>query len=247
MISFFFILLFLQDLLTKESDPKKRLEEANRIIRAQQQSAVGPSLPSAPPRNVAAASAAATGVRHAAPHQPSIEPPAKRSRVDVVTTTIEAPPMPGQTAPATGAVTGAYPAPPVTTTAVTEDPFAAAATTAAVPNKEGPKTLLPASEFAASLSEPSVTLQVRIPNDPMQMAYNFYGQVVALTTDVMSTVKAAKQELAKTHLNSINANKIQLKNTSTGTFLKDSMTLAALNIGPTATLELVPRARGGRK
>jgi len=38
-----------------------------------------------------------------------------------------------------------------------------------------------------------------------------------------------------------------LKSTGTGVFLKDSNMLAALNIGPTATLELVPRARSRRK
>jgi splicing factor 3A subunit 1 len=116
----------------------------------------------------------------------------------------------------------------------------AAAAAAAAP-------LLSESEFAASLGSPEVTLQVRVPNDRTQVAWNFYGQTISQAVDVMSTVKDVKQRLSESHLNGVPANKIQLKSPATGAFLKDSMTLAALNIGPTASLELVPRARGGRK
>ena len=42
-------------------------------------------------------------------------------------------------------------------------------------------------------------------------------------------------------------NKMQLKSISDGVFLKDNNTLAALNIGPYAALELVPKVRGGRR
>ena len=105
--------------------------------------------------------------------------------------------------------------------------------------------LLPAAEFVKTLSKPEVTLQVRIPNDPAQMAWNFYGQIVSISVDVMLKVKAVKQELARVHLNGMPANKIQLKGLSG--FLKDNVTLAALNIGPTATLDMIPKTRGGRK
>jgi len=107
--------------------------------------------------------------------------------------------------------------------------------------------LLSEADFAASLSQPEVTLQIRIPNDRTQMVWNFYGQIIPLTVNVMSNVKSIKEELSKKHLNAMPVNKIQLKSTGTGAFLKDSMTLAALNIGPMATLEMLPRARGGRK
>ena len=91
------------------------------------------------------------------------------------------------------------------------------------------------------------TLHVRVPNDPAQMAWNFYGQIVSLSVHAMSTVKAVKQELSRQHLNQMPVNKVQLKLVTTGAFLKDAMTLAALNIGPTATLELKPKTRSGRK
>jgi Ubiquitin family len=106
---------------------------------------------------------------------------------------------------------------------------------------------LPAEDFVASLGKTDVTFQIRVPNDPSQMAWNFYGQIVSLTTNVMSKVKEVKQELSTKHMNGIPANKIQLKSVVTGAFLKDAMSLAELNIGPSATLELVPRARGGKK
>jgi hypothetical protein len=128
------------------------------------------------------------------------------------------------------------------------EPFAAAATASiAAPVVSHQGQLLSESDFASSLGKPEVTLQVRIPNDRTQVAWNFYGQIISFTTDVMSTVKAVKQELSLSHLNSVPPNKIQLKSSATGAFLKDGQTLAALNIGSGATLEVVPRARGGRK
>jgi len=63
----------------------------------------------------------------------------------------------------------------------------------------------------------------------------------------MSTVKDVKQELSQQHLNQMPINKVQLRLVTTGAFLKDAMTLAALNIGPTATLELKAKTRSGRK
>lgn len=176
----------------------------------------------------------------AAPTAGQVEPPAKRAKMQVAqlqapTTTIEAPKVPQPPGFEAEAMIGS-----------TEEPFAAIGTAQAI-NEAGPEsmTLIPEADFAATLSKPEVTLQIRIPNDRAQIAWNFYGQIVAQTVNVMSTVKTVKAELAKQHLNDMPANKIQLRNPSTGAFLKDASTLASLNIGPTASLELVPRARGG--
>jgi splicing factor 3A subunit 1 len=253
----YFRIVFLQehDLLTKESDSKKRLAEANRVIREQGQSSVGPFLPALAPqpqppfqqqptlKPPPAVPAEAGGAE---------PPPSKRPRVDKITM-VEAPPLPTTTSriPAPPSFDAMAVVPPIDpTTAALEGPLAgvgesaltpsAAATASAVP-------LLSESEFAASLGSPDVTLQVRIPNDRTQIAWNFYGQTVAHAANVMSTVKQVKQQLSEMHLNGMPPNKIQLKASSTGAFLKDNLTLAALNIGPTASLELVPRARGGRK
>ena len=100
----------------------------------------------------------------------------------------------------------------------------------------------------ATLPSPNVTLQIAVPNDATHMAWNFYGQIVPLQVPVTTTLKQVKQELSKRHLNGIPVNKIQLKMVTTGAFLNNnSASLAALNLGPTATLELLPKTRGGRK
>lgn len=118
------------------------------------------------------------------------------------------------------------------------------------------KVLVSAADFIASLGdEPVVEIQVRIPNDPTQQNWNFFGQTVSLTKiDVTVTVKQLKNIVSKDHLNGMPSNKIQLKECtnnqsggSSGKFLSNNTTLAALNIGPTATLELKTKQRGGRK
>jgi hypothetical protein len=108
-----------------------------------------------------------------------------------------------------------------------------------------PPMLLSEADFAASLDSPTVTLSIQIPNDSSNSSWNFNGQVISLLVDVMSKVKAVKGEL-QSHLGGMPVNKIQLKGVQAG-FLKDNQTLAQLNIGPTATLDMVPKTRGGRK
>jgi splicing factor 3A subunit 1 len=111
------------------------------------------------------------------------------------------------------------------------------------------RKILPEQEFVATLDKPEVTLNVRVPNDPTQMAWNFYGQIVTVNVDVMMNVKDIKAELSKQHLNDMPPNKIELRDTTHGSgFLKNNQTLAALNIGPVANLEMKLKQRGsGRK
>ena len=106
---------------------------------------------------------------------------------------------------------------------------------------------MPEQEFVATLEKPDVTLNVRVPNDATQMAWNFYGQIVSVTVDVMTKVKDVKAELSKQHLNDMPPNKIELRDDTSG-FLKNNQTLAALNIGPVGNLEMKVKQRGsGRK
>jgi UDP-N-acetylglucosamine 2-epimerase len=189
--------------------------------------------------------------RPSAPTTGSVEPPAKRAKVQV--THVEAP----TTTTTVAAPFASQPPPGFQDLASSEDPFAVAGTVPITSRTDEPTgggggggggdVLLPEAEFAASLPQPEVTLQIRIPSDQTQMAWNFYGQIISHSTNVMSTIKTVKQELSKQHLNDMPVNKIQLKIPETGVFAKDGLTLAALNLGPTARLELVPRARGGRK
>jgi hypothetical protein len=110
-----------------------------------------------------------------------------------------------------------------------------------------PTTTEPLSEedFAASLDSPTVSITVQVPNDPSNSGWNFNGQTVSLSVDVMSKVKAVKTEL-QSHLGNMPTNKMQLKDENAG-FLKDASSLAHYNIGPTATLELKTKTRGKRK
>jgi hypothetical protein len=108
-----------------------------------------------------------------------------------------------------------------------------------------PQELMSESDFCASLDSPTVSLAIQIPEDPSNSAWNFNGQVVTLSVDVMSKVKAVKVEL-QSYLGKMPTNKMQLKHESTG-FLKDGVTLAHQNIGPSAKLELILKTRGGRK
>lgn len=215
-----------------EGDAKKRLQDANRVLREQAldpKTQVGPTLPKAEPK------------RPAMELPPAAQQPeAKRPKI----TEVSAPPPSEAPAPTSGY--GGFANTPAA------DPFAAAAagsSASAEGNSASNATPQSQSEadFIASLPRPEVTLQVRVPNDPAQMAWNFYGQIVSLSVHAMSTVKAVKQELSQQHLNQMPANKVQLRLVTTGAFLKDAMTLAALNIGPTATLELKAKTRSGRK
>lgn len=210
-----------QTLLRYEVDPQKKMEDEERAKRdqAHQNAAVGPTLP---------------GQHKNPPMQPPMDvPDAKRPRYGYGETGIPPP------------LVGMRPQPPES-----ENPFAAAATGTMdthPDNLSSPSEVVDAESFAASVGASDVTLQIRIPNDPSQLEWNYYGQIVPLTIGIRSTVKAAKTELSQKHLNQLPVNKMQLKNIATGTFLKDSATLAALNIGPGSALEMVPRARGGKK
>ncbi|KAG7357962.1 SWAP domain splicing regulatory protein [Nitzschia inconspicua] len=113
---------------------------------------------------------------------------------------------------------------------------------------EESKQLLSEEDFRASLASPDVTLQIKIPNDSTQMAWNFYGQMVTLQVNVMTKVKDVKAQLSQQYLNDMPANKIVLKDIKgAGGYLSNTATLAALNIGPTATLDMSLKQRGGRK
>jgi hypothetical protein len=258
-------------LLTNEMDSKRRLEEANRIIREQSHQgfqpasasgSVGPSLPvpqSKRPMDHPTESAAKrirpslSTTNGAPPHPPP--PPPPPGFEGVVPASFSSPRMAN---PLAGDASLGYGG-RATTAAMGMQPNAGSMpTTPATPTApadplpdgsiltDSTSKVVPEDEFAASLNKPEVTLQIRIPNDPSQMAWNFYGQVLSIPVNVMAKVKVVKEELAQLHLNGMPANKIQLKEPNKG-FLKDAMTLAAHNVGPTATLELTLKTRGGRK
>ncbi len=197
------------------------------------------------------------GFRAPPPSAATEQPPQKRQRttVDLPPPLLQqkhkvtiAPPLVTNTQPPSteSMVTAATPA--------TTDPMQAAmdpppvATAPAVEEKK----LLSAEEFIATLGEhPVLKIQIRIPNDATSQNWNFFGQTVTLEgINPRSSVREIKEVLSKQHLNSMPVNKIQLKSSdgdAKGKFLNNNTTFAALNIGPTAVLELKSKLRGGRK
>jgi hypothetical protein len=105
--------------------------------------------------------------------------------------------------------------------------------------------LIAADEFAALYNGPC-TIEIALPNDPSAGQYNLNGQTISLGTVVTATVKEIKEQLSLQYLNALAANKIQLKHTTHG-FLKDSSSLASLNLGPGTQLELSLKSRGGKR
>jgi splicing factor 3A subunit 1 len=219
------------DLSTDTDSKKRRLDDANRIIREQAQlPPPGPALSTYHPP--------ASNLQPPLPIVPmgdASSPLAKRARLEV---TPPLPPPPSLPPPPTGMM----PPPPH---AGMMPPPGLPPDLSLPPEEPETRELMSESEFCASLDSPTVSLRIQIPGDPTNSAWNFNGQAVTLTVDVMSKVKAVKIEL-QSHLGGMPTNKMQLKHESTG-FLKDGVTLAHQNIGPSADLELIPKTRGGRK
>ena len=99
-------------------------------------------------------------------------------------------------------------------------------------------------EFMLKYPTP-VTVYVRVPNDPSFSSWNLNGQEVSITLSVTSTVKEAK-EMMSLQLGGMPVNKQQLKERNSTAFCKDVETLAKLNIGQGARLELIMKLRGKR-
>ncbi|KAL3771605.1 hypothetical protein ACHAW5_006632 [Stephanodiscus triporus] len=107
--------------------------------------------------------------------------------------------------------------------------------------------LLSESDFIATLSDPDdVPICVRVPHDPSNSNWNFNGQTIDIPAKATTTVKDLKAAL-KEQLGGMPMNKMQLKHPSSGFMNKDGLSLAFFNVGPMATIDLVPKTRGGRK
>jgi splicing factor 3A subunit 1 len=107
--------------------------------------------------------------------------------------------------------------------------------------------MIPEDDFAARYTS-SITVSIITPvdNSASTMAWRLQGQSVMLTVDIRSSCKDLK-ELLSAQLGGMPANKQQLKLRSGGWFLKDASSLAAMNVGDGAVLELSVRSRGGKK
>lgn len=108
------------------------------------------------------------------------------------------------------------------------------------------QTRLSEADFAKSLPDPVVSISIIIPNDETYASWNFKGQNITVSVDVMTKIKGLKQKL-QSQLGDMPLNKMQLKSREMG-YLKDASSLAMLNIGNhSPPLELVPKLRGSKK
>ena len=210
--------------MIQEANLKKRQEEANKLIREQALSPEPKSLPiigqSQPPLpNI-----------H---EKPEIESPnAKRSRVGEFSV--------GQTNP----LQISHPKVHGTLQQEQQQPLSLLSSDSK--DTEVIQTRLPEPDFAKSLSNPIVTLSITVPNDNTYASWNFRGQTITISIDVMTKIKGLKQKIQH-QLGDMPLNKMQLRSREVG-FLKDASSLAKLNIcSSSPPIELIPKVRGSRK
>ena len=244
-----------QELLDREAASKDQLLKANRLIREQAQIQQAPlPTPLQPPAKKARFDEKLSGSVPPAPSAPSGAAAAAAS----VPVPVFPPPPPPPPPPAYSAASMSVPSSASSATAAASFPVHAPPPppqAQAPSTNEQPKpsqqpsanTILSAEEFLASLPDPkSVAVSVQIPHDPSCSKWNFDGRVLDVIVDVTTATVKTIKEGCQSDLGGMPINKMQLRMTGTG-FLKDKDTLAKLNVGPGATLDLVPKVRGGRK
>jgi len=230
-----------QSALDQKADSERRLMEANRIIREQasqpqpqHEATMPPVMPPVPPPPMASVPPPPPPPPPPSTTHPSAgldttsEPAAKRPKLDELQ--LNKPQM------------GSIPMDP----SMGQMFDAGMTAAAAVPPPPEENQILSESDFIATLGNPDdVPICIQIPHDSSNADWNFNGQIFDVSLAALAKVKAVKEAL-KPQLGNMPINKMQLKHPTAG-FLKDTFSLAHYNIGPMATLELVPKTRGGRK
>lgn len=102
--------------------------------------------------------------------------------------------------------------------------------------------LVSAEDFARRFPSP-VLVTVLVPADS-ESTWELRGQSLSVSISVTQSVKELKEQVGAL-VGGMPANKQQLKGPAG--FLKDKDTLAALNLGAGAVLELSVRSRGGKR
>jgi len=252
-----------EELHTREEESKRRLEDANRIIREQAQ------MPQPRP-NVLVSSSTAAQYSQSEQSGQMITPSALQTMLhpkpDILLPVSKKAKEDFSSVPTSGAyfhssTVNREMLDPITTpqiTSIVPAPLAAQeisenagevvdGTSGMAPggDEETTPTILSEEDFIKSLSDPTVTLSISVPSDP-NTAWNLNGQTLSVSVHVTTKIKVVKQQL-QSQLAGMPVNKMQLKSPSIG-FLKDMLSLAFLNIGvDNNSLELVPKTRGRRK
>ncbi len=91
------------------------------------------------------------------------------------------------------------------------------------------------------------SIDILLPNDPSSCP-KFLGNslTISLSNGVQTTMKEMKELLSSAYLDNFPVNKIQLKHNIHG-FIKDTNSLASVNLVNSSILELSIKTRGGKK
>eukprot|EP01038_Epipyxis_sp_PR26KG_P004049 gene4049-5791_t len=106
--------------------------------------------------------------------------------------------------------------------------------------------LVSAEEFM-KLNQDPISLNISLPVDNTVATWNLNGQLLVIPNlSLQSSIKELKDILSEQYLGSMPSSKQQLKSSSLG-FLKDTSSLAALNLLNGSILELTLKSRGGKR
>ena len=108
--------------------------------------------------------------------------------------------------------------------------------------------LVSAEEFASRYDGP-INVNVNLPSDKSNEAWNLNGQTISISIDVRKSVKELREAITAMLSDSkMPTSKFQLKDLKSNAFLKDVASLAEMNIGHDyGHLELSLKSRGGKK
>ena len=110
--------------------------------------------------------------------------------------------------------------------------------------------LVPEAEFSAQYGDAPVKLSVLIPasSEPGAAAWGLAGQTLEVRLSVGASGRELKEALGAL-LGGMPVNKQQIRRRDRPDlgFLKDTQSLASLNIGDHSALEMTVRSRGGKK
>ena len=217
-----------QELESQDEASKRRLDEANRLIREQ---SVAPE-PLAPAVQVVQNQMSPSNTRE---RPQLVLPDAKRVRTNENSRT-----------PTTNAFQSSTMTHSLKQETLQEKQPPASSPPSNENDTETIQIKLSEADFAKSLDDPLVTLSIIVPNDDSYSSWNFNGQTLSISVDVMTKIKGLKLKL-QPQLGDMPVNKMQFKSPDVG-FLKDAASLAKLNLcNQSQPIELIPKVRGSRK
>lgn len=110
-----------------------------------------------------------------------------------------------------------------------------------------PADLVPEEQFA-SMFPSNVTVNVTVPSDSSAGPWGLAGQTLQIALSVRALGRELKEQLSVALEGMpVNKQQVRCRDRPELGFLKDTQSLASLNIGQGAQLEMSVRSRGGKK